>query len=53
MVWPGQESAADAAAATAELLEDWLRLLGPDHPDTLANCAYRRQRSDEGTGTPG
>ena len=42
--WRGQAGdPAGAAAATAELLDDRLRVLGPDHPDTLTtrhNLAY-------------
>ena len=42
--WRGQAGdPTGAAAATAELLDDQLRVLGPDHPDTLTtrhNLAY-------------
>ncbi|MGH3985454.1 MAG: tetratricopeptide repeat protein [Pseudonocardiaceae bacterium] len=43
---------AGAAAALEQLLADVLRVLGPDHPDTLAtrhNLAYWRERRDEVT----
>ncbi|MGW2112625.1 tetratricopeptide repeat protein, partial [Streptomyces sp. NPDC001948] len=43
--------AAGAAAAFEELLADRLRVLGPDHPDTLttrSNLAYWRWRAQDG-----
>ncbi|MEU4834097.1 tetratricopeptide repeat protein [Streptosporangium sp. NPDC023615] len=45
--WRGQVGdPAGAAAAFEELLTDRLRVLGPDHPDTLnsrSNLAYWRK----------
>jgi len=42
---------AGAAAATEELLPDCLRVLGPDHPDTLSvrsNLAALREQAGLG-----
>lgn len=47
---------AGAASATAEVLEDLVRVLGRDHPRTLTarhNLAEWRTRSEEDAGTPG
>ncbi|MFI9366997.1 hypothetical protein ACIG5E_39095 [Kitasatospora sp. NPDC053057] len=47
---------AGAATAFAELLEDIVRVLGPDHPDTLAarsNPAWWRGMAGDGGGWRG
>ncbi|SFF74472.1 hypothetical protein SAMN05216251_1271, partial [Actinacidiphila alni] len=49
--WRGEAGdPAAAAEATADLLTDYLRVLGPDHPDTLTisrNLAYWQGKADE------
>jgi hypothetical protein len=52
--WRGQAGdAASAAAATAEALDDHLRVLGPDHPQTLsarADLAYWQGQAGDPAG---
>jgi hypothetical protein len=52
--WRGEAGdAAGAAAACEQLLADFLRVLGPDHPDTLAtrhNLAHWRGQAGDAAG---